>query len=122
MGWFDAVPSERGVKRIEAAFEFLHPALDTVPAAVDRNTVSDTERSKAAPYPTASCDHHVREVAIEFLDLFEKPPCHEVASRRSHTEMDHLARCGVKRDGQHGPLTLKYLTSHVMLPEPVETG
>ena len=42
--WIDAIPGERGVERINTAFEFLNPALDAIPDAKNADNVTDTER------------------------------------------------------------------------------
>lgn len=72
---FDAFAGERGIERVDAAFEFLYPAFNTVSDPEDANGVADTERLSAASVSDRPIgDHHLREVVIEFLDLFEKSP------------------------------------------------
>ena len=43
MSRFNGVASERGIERVDTAFEFLYPAFDGVPNAVGENLMTDTE-------------------------------------------------------------------------------
>ena len=97
MGRFDGVAGERGVERVDPAFELLDPAFDAVSDAVDANFVTDTESAEGRSVSRRPVsDHHLWEAAVQFLDPFEKPPRREGVSRRRDAEVDDLARRGVE--------------------------
>lgn len=107
MGWLDTVAGERGVERIDASFEFLNPALDTIPDAEDTKDVANTESAEGrsvSPRPIGN--HCIRQVAVQVLNLFEKPSRRQIVSRWNHAEMNDFPRCGVERGEQHELLTV----------------
>jgi hypothetical protein len=50
VSWFDGMAGERGVERVDPAFEFLYPAFDPISDAVDENFMTDTERPSALSF------------------------------------------------------------------------
>lgn len=102
MSWLDAVASEGDVERVGPSSEFLNPTLDTISATVREDAVTDTDPAEgrsASHRPVG--DRYLREVTVEILDFFEKPPCREVVSRRRDAQMNDLARFRIGRGEQH---------------------
>ena len=64
VSWFNSIAGERGVERVDPAFEFLYPAFDAIPGAMNENAVTDTEPAEGRSVFSCSVgNYHLRQLA-----------------------------------------------------------